>query len=65
MTTLKRIAGLHVTSRRQGGQEQKLFPPLGTKGRTIMKRYEGGGGGGWGRGIFEPQEIFFVIKFLV
>ena len=24
----------------------------------------GGGGGGGGGGIFEPQEFFFVIKFL-
>ena len=25
----------------------------------------GGGGGGGGWGILEPQELFFVIKFLV
>ena len=31
------------------------------KGRTIRKVMGGGGGGG----IFEPQEFFFVIKFLV
>ena len=30
-----------------------------SKGRTIRKVMGGGG-----RGIFEPQEFFFVIKFL-
>ena len=34
------------------------------KGRTIRK-LSGGRGGGGGRRIFEPQEFFFVIKFLV
>ena len=31
------------------------------KGRTIRKVMGGGGG----RGIFEPQEFFFVIKYIV
>ena len=34
------------------------------KGRTIRKVMVGGGGEG-GRGIFESQEFFFVIKFFV
>ena len=39
-----------------------LIQPAKDKGRTIRKVMGGGGGG---RGIFEPQESFFVIKFLV
>ena len=36
------------------------------KGRTISKVMVGGRGGGeGGRGIFESQEFFFVIKFFV
>ena len=36
---------------------------LDSKGQTIRKVMEGGGG--VGRGIFESQKFFFVIKFLV
>ena len=35
------------------------FPTFSRKGRTITKVMHGG------RGIFEPPEFFFVIKFLV
>ena len=48
-------------------REIERFPNLGhnlfenDKGRTIGKVMGGGGG----RGIFKPQEFFFVIKFLV
>ena len=34
------------------------FPTFARKGRTIRKVMAG-------RGIFEPQEFFLVIKFLV
>ena len=34
------------------------FPTLARKGRTIRKVMGG-------RGIFEPQEFFLVMKFLV
>ena len=30
-----------------------------------LEKLWGGEGGGGGRGIFEPQEFFFVTKFLV
>ena len=31
----------------------------------LEKLWGGGGVGGVGRGILDPQEVFFVVKFLV
>ena len=53
---------MHVNVTKSNGSASlkcQLYP---VEGRTIRKVMGGGGGG---RGIFEPQEFFFVIKFLV
>ena len=54
---LERITVYNHQSYRKRSQNTWL------KEQTIRKVM--GGGGGEGRGIFEPQEFFFVIKFLV
>ena len=51
---------MHVNVTKSNGSallKCQLYP---VEGRTIRKVM---GGGGWG--IFEPQEFFFVFKFLV
>ena len=42
---------------------RKCKAQLDSKGQTIRKVMEGGGGGR--RGIFESQKFFFVKKFIV
>ena len=58
---LTSIEGRHATTGNTSAVRR--LPVRISKGPTIRKVM--GGEGGQGRVIFEPQEIFFVIKFRV